>query len=152
VAVGSANVEVEVGIDKLDAGDTGYKIYGGYRFTTNFGLEAAWVDLGKQEDVSVEANLSTEISGWTVEGVGIVPLGQRVELFGKAGLIFANSKIFSDGGVTPFTTDESSANLTAAVGVAFKLKPVAFRVELEFFDIEDTDAVYLASVGVEFRF
>jgi len=151
-SIGNARVEAQIDLDKLDADATGYKIYGGYRVMTHFGLEAAWVDLGQQRDVSTGANLSTEITGWTVEGVGIAPLGKRFELFGKAGLMLADTKIFSDGGMTPRTTDTSTVDLTLGIGAAYAIGHVGFRVELEFFDIESTDSVFLVSAGVEYRF
>src|SRR3990172_7235075 len=31
----------------VDDKDTGFKIFGGYQFNRNFGVELAWVDLGK---------------------------------------------------------------------------------------------------------
>ena len=152
VSVGSATVEADIEIDELDASDTGYKIFGGYRFMENFGLEAAWVDLGKQEDESLGANLSTEIRGFNVDGVGVVPVSERFEVFGKAGLYFAETTIFTDGGLSPQTSEETKAALSLGVGLAFKLKHVGFRAEAEFFDVERTNAVYLISVGVEYRF
>ena len=49
----------------VDSKDTGYKIFGGYQFNQHFGLELAWVDLGKASYSGTF--LGAPVTGGTVE-------------------------------------------------------------------------------------
>ena len=45
------------------------------------GIEASYLDLGEQES----SNFSAEITGWDLQAVGILPLGNHFELFAQFG-------------------------------------------------------------------
>ncbi len=79
----------------LDEDDTGFKVLGGYRVSKYLALEGAIVVLG-------EFGPSDAFSkdGLSLEFVGILPIGQRFELFGKFGLFLW--EITVDGLCTPF--------------------------------------------------
>lgn len=64
-----------------DANDTGWKIFGGYQFNRYFGLEAAWVDLGKV----TFGNASIETKGLAIDAVGSIPIGPVFAVYGKLG-------------------------------------------------------------------
>lgn len=72
----------------VDDTDTGWKVYGGYMFHPNVGLELSYVDLGKftgsAPGVSVEAKPKTV----DLSLIGVLPLPDRASpfsLFGKVG-------------------------------------------------------------------
>jgi OOP family OmpA-OmpF porin len=150
--VGGANVQAEIDLIPLDETALGFKLFGGYRFTDHFGLEFGYADFGSQEATQDTATLKTEISGWTAVGTGVAPIGERFELFGKAGLFFAATSIDSTGGFEPFSRTERETELTLGAGGAFKLRRLAIRVELEYFGAEAVDSVYMLSAGLEYRF
>ena len=62
-------------------------------------------------------------------------------------------------GCRPFSTQGQPGSvgydgndLAYGAGVAWHFTKFAVRLEYEMFDIEDTDSVNMASVGMEFRF
>ncbi len=71
-----------------------YKLFGGYNLNQNFGVEAAYVSLGKNQatyraivDGQAAVTHRTEkASGWELTGVYRVPFGQQWNVFGKLGL------------------------------------------------------------------
>ena len=67
--------------------DIGYKLFGGYRFDSNLGIEIFWADLGTAELGSSSG--STSSVDYSAYGIGAVyqyPLNQHWSLIGKAGL------------------------------------------------------------------
>ena len=57
--------------------ESAWKLFGGYNFNNNFGVEAGYHDLGSPPGGSTTA--------WELSGVGRLPLGDRFGLFGKIG-------------------------------------------------------------------
>jgi hypothetical protein len=49
--------------------------------------------------LTIEHKFATDVSGPAVSALGILPLGARFELFLRAGLLFADSKVRSEDGV-----------------------------------------------------
>jgi OOP family OmpA-OmpF porin len=140
----------------VDGSDTGFKIFGGYQFNQNFGVEIAYVDLG-------QASYSGSFSGATVTGgtvkasglnmsaVGTLPLGSNFALFGKAGLFIWESKANDVTGGVPFSGTEDGTDLSVGLGASFNLtKNLTLRAEWERYKaVGDID---LLSVGIVFKF
>jgi OOP family OmpA-OmpF porin len=100
------------------------KIYGGYDFDQNWGIEAGYTDFGK-EDV---ANGNVKGSGTYVAGKYTVPLGDRFSGYGKLGVSY-NERKYSDslGQVNSYDT-----GLYGGVGVEYKLnEKLAVNAEYE---------------------
>lgn len=140
----------------VDGSDTGYKIFGGYQFNQNFGVELAWVDLGKASYSGTFFGFpvtggSVETSGLNVSAVGILPLGSGFALFGKAGLFAWESKARDVTGGVPFSAKDDGTDLSLGVGVSYDVaKNFGIRAEWERFKaVGDID---LLSVGVSYRF
>ena len=157
-SVGGARTEGEISLVSVDGSDLGFKLFGGYRFTENFGLEAGYADLGSVEARQGLVLVEAGVTGWTAEAVGIAPIGESFEVFAKAGLFFAATSIDSTGdivpglGQVPYSTTERDAQFTLGIGGAFKFKHLGIRAELEFFGNDFIDQVYLFSLGLEYRF
>jgi hypothetical protein len=124
----------------LDDDDTGYKLFGGFRFTL-LGVEGGYVDFGKIEN----SGLRGELSGFNAFGVLSLGLGP-VELFGKVGGFAWESELsdavdsFEDDGVDP----------VAGVGIGFRLGNLGLRGEYEYYDIDGFDEVGMLSLGASF--
>jgi|GEM_PF-4690089 len=67
--------------DEFEENSSGYQLYGGYNFTTNFALEVSTHDLGNYG----EFPLTVDISGYSIDLVGIYPVNERIDVFAKAG-------------------------------------------------------------------
>lgn len=92
---------------KIDQNDTGYKLQLGYQFAPNFAIEGGYVNLGSiaykytvpNGDTDANGNplydgkkLSYDTKGWNIDGVLILPVNAGVSVFGKLGLIRAETK------------------------------------------------------------
>ena len=143
---------MEVDYALFDGNDTALKIFGGYRFNDNFAIEAFYTDFGEPDDWP----LSIEASAFGASVVGIIPVAQQFELFGKIGLAAWDADF-----IDPFGTySDDGSDLTYGIGGAFIINQQAsIRVEWEFYDIEadigagafDTETDML-SIGAQVNF
>ena len=135
--------------------DTGFKVLGGYRASKYLALEGAIVFLGEFGPANAFSK-----DGLSLEFVGILPIGQRLELFGKLGIFLW--EISADALCTPFgsgfvcvedaTVDDGT---DATYGVGFQTHFTAGwggRLEWQRFTDVGTDDVDLLSVNVIYGF
>lgn len=151
VGLGSANTEDPQG--GVDDSDTGIKIYGGFKYSENLGVEIFFADFGEPTTNISGFNVSTQISGLGVDVVGYVPLGGGGSLFGKFGL-FTWDEDYTVNGIVVFT--DNGADITYGLGYQFDFSPTAsVRVEYEFFPVSDVAGdidVDMISVGIQMNF
>jgi OOP family OmpA-OmpF porin len=144
----------------VDGKDGAFKLFGGYQFNPNFALEAALVDLG---DVSYSGFFTgtpggpvsggrIQNSGLNLSAVGVVPLGQRLVLFGKVGMFLWYSEASDVTGGFAFYSEEDGADLSIGLGASVAIgQRVSLRAEWERFDLSNV-GVDLVTVGFTFRF
>jgi len=89
-SVGLADLEAEVHADT--SSDTSLRFLGGYRFADHFALETGFVDLGdidlRPHEVAHVFPLKIQASGFTLAGIGRVPLGAGFAVEGRLGAFF----------------------------------------------------------------
>lgn len=164
LGVGAGSSDIDEGVAEglitsgpVDGGDSGTKIYGGYRFGRNLGLELAWTDLGKAS-YSGEffgtpvTNGKVKVSGFNTSLVALFPVTEPLELFAKAGIYAWEAKATDVTGGAPFSGKTDGADLSLGLGANyFFTKTVGARLEWEHFAIDSDDASLLsASVIVRF--
>ena len=93
-----------------DDESTGWRGLAGYRFTRYLAAELEYLDFGSSEihetyviddflpfppaaPVNLEQDFATDVSGPAVSMLGKLPLGEQFELFVRAGVLFADSKV-----------------------------------------------------------
>ena len=104
---------------------TNAKIYGGYEFDQNWGVEAGYTNFDK-EDIPVG---NVKGSGTYVAGKYSVPLGERFTGYGKLGVSYNERKVSSStlGQINSYDT-----GLYGGVGVEYKLNQnLALNAEYE---------------------
>ena len=105
------------------------KIYGGYQFTPNWGLEVQYADLGNrnitQAGAAVGSFKSSQIS---LAGTGTLPLSSGFSLLGKLG-VTGNRSTASTGLVISSTSSQA----LVGVGVGYNFNP-ALSVRFEYED------------------
>nr|WP_298718027.1 outer membrane beta-barrel protein [uncultured Steroidobacter sp.] len=99
----SQGVQVLSGRSTLDDSDTSFSLFGGYRFSEYFALEAGYVDFGTAEyrasgvidigNLPAAYSVDFEVKGFTATAIGSVPLGPSFDLHGRGGILFADTKI-----------------------------------------------------------
>lgn len=141
----------------VDGKDSGSKIFGGYRFGRNFALELAHVDLGKASysgdffGTPVTGG-KVKVSGFNTSAVGIVPVSDALELFGKAGLYAWEAKASDLTGGVPFAAKTDDVTLSLGFGATYHFtRNVAARLEWEHFDL-DPDKASMLSAGIVVKF
>lgn len=92
-------------------GGTAGKIFGGYQFNPNFGLEGGWFDLGHTED----ANGRAKLQGAYFDAVGKIAIAPQWSLTGSAGVAEGRFRTNNGGG------DDNSPALKLGVGVEYAL-------------------------------
>lgn len=148
--------------------DTGYKVFGGYKFHRNFAVEAGFFDLGSfgYNAITVPPGTLTgdvRIRGLNLDLVGILPISDRLSVLGRLGVASSRSKgtFGSTGAVMmPFANPSPSERSTGAklgVGVQYDFTDrLALRAEAERYRVKDSISnkghVDMYSVGLIYRF
>lgn len=141
----------------VDRSDTGFKLFGGYQFSPNFALEAAYLDLGKARYSgdffgSPVVDGRVEVTGINLSGVLSAPLRPGFSVFGKVGLFFWDAEARDITAGSPFSESQDGSDLSFGIGASYAVaRNIGVRAEWEFFESVDADASLL-SIGVEFRF
>ena len=153
----------------VDTSDSGWKLFGGYRFNKLFSVEAGYVDLNNDFDNETTfngvsngtgplfaaglVNVDIQPTGFFVEGVGSVPIVAGLARFGKIGVLSwdADITIGDSGGVRDVNDD--GTDLMYGVGFEYRFEVgLALRGEWErFTDVPDED-IDLVSAGISYTF
>ena len=141
-----------------DDEDTAWKVLGGYQFNRNLAAEVGYADLGEVSARGPGGTAGAEASALELVGVGMLPLGERFSLYGKAGIYRGEV----DGRVDTFAltggASETNNDITYGVGARFDLtQRVALRAEWQRYPEiggPDTgeDDIDVLSLGALFRF
>ena len=149
-------------VTSCDDEDTGYRIFGGYKFNKNFGVEGAYVNFGSYPAsgtfVGTPFNLEVEITGLTAQAVGMVPMGDFFTLIGRAGVILWS--IDSSAQVLGLSGSASDDGVDLAVGIGGQFnftRNFGLRADLDLYPglgSKDTgeEDVTMVSVGLVFSF
>lgn len=146
--------------------DTGYKIFGGYKFNRNFALEGGYFNLGKfgfkANTVPVGTlNGDIRLQGVNLDAVGTLPLTEKMSVFGRLGLHYTEAKdSFRGTGLVAVTNpnpSESAANYKFGFGAQYDFtESFAVRLEAERYRVNDAVGnrgdIDLISLGLIYRF
>ena len=176
-SVGQSKIDSDIAFPGLissgtvDGKDTGYKVFGGYQFNQYFGLDLAWVDLGKASysgsffGAPVTGG-TVKLSGLNFSVVGTVPLNPDFALFGKLGVFAWNAKASDTTFGVPFSATDNGADLSVGLGASYNFtKNVSVRLEWERFkagggddattgfpNVTSSANIDLLSVGLVYKF
>jgi OOP family OmpA-OmpF porin len=147
--------------------DTGYKLFGGYKFNKNFALEAGYFNLGKFGFTSTTVPAGTlngniSLDGMNLDAVGILPITDTFSAFARVGMNSAKARdTFTSSGAVPAPTNLSPSkrefNPKVGIGVQYDFtKSLGMRVEAERYRINDAIGnrgdINLFSIGLVYRF
>lgn len=135
----------DIGGLSTDKSATGGKIYGGYAFTPNFGLEAGYASLGKFDSAAG----SVKADGFFADAVGTLPLGSGFSALGRVGLF--NGKLDSS-----LAGDDRGTSYKVGAGLQYDFDPrLAVRGEWEryrFDALGGKSNADMYSVGLNYKF
>jgi OOP family OmpA-OmpF porin len=119
VNVGRAKQKVTFDGESASESKTGYKLYGGYGFTKNFGMEAGYVNFGKFEesfdDGVNSGSASYKPTSLYVAGTASLPLNDQFSLFAKLGMTANRAKVSAT--LNGVSESQTETNTTALIGV-----------------------------------
>src|SRR5674476_1657277 len=80
-----------------DNRDTGYKLFGGYKFNRNFALEGGYFNLGRFGYTATTVPAGTlsgniKLQGLNLDAVGILPITEKFSAFGRVGMNYAEAR------------------------------------------------------------
>jgi OmpA-OmpF porin, OOP family len=134
--------------------DTAWKLLGGYRFNRYFAVEASYVEWG---EVTASLNLGVpparEVAAsqhsYGLAAVGTLPVGERFELFGKAGFL-QNEQETRRVSPNPSTLQRDESAFHYGLGAKYAVTN-NWAVRGEWEKTEKLD-VEMLSIGLEYRF
>jgi OOP family OmpA-OmpF porin len=130
-SAGRAQQKNEFAIFSSKEDDTGYKLYGGYRFNQTFGVEAGVAWLGEADTRLSGTIVTTEPRAYYAAATASLPLSGSVALFGKLGVAHSRVK-FSNFGAGGRTRSHNGA--LVGVGASYAFTPaIAGVLEYERF-------------------
>jgi len=150
-----------------DHRDTGYKVFGGYRFNRYFALEAGYFNLGQFGFTSTTTPAGTltgeiKLQGLNLDAVGILPLAESFSVFGRVGWNYAEARDnFTNTGAVAVPTDPNPSkrdtNYKLGLGLQYNFtESLGMRAEVERYRINDAVGnrgdIDLVSVGLVVRF
>lgn len=107
-------------------------VSGGYRFSPNFALEGGLTGYGDSTLVYNNGTTTAEQGDARFLAVGILPLSQSFELFGKAGIGFHTAKVTGTGAYSGTYNKETTANGIIGIGGQFNINQrFALRLQYE---------------------
>jgi hypothetical protein len=129
-ALGAQGASVSSGTS--DRQENAYSANLGYRFTPNWAAEIGYADLGHfgyQANLAGSGGAVTGVfksQGATAAGVGILPLKNGFSLYGKLGVIDANTELTakpSNPAIALSNSKHSSAGLLTGLGASYDVTP-----------------------------
>jgi OOP family OmpA-OmpF porin len=153
----SGGLDVVDATSTLDDSDTGFGLAGGYQLNDHFAVEFAYVDLGSVDyrasatvsdgvdEADAELGLESSAQGPVVSALGILPIGERFSLFGRAGLSFINAEGTARIALNGISqrASQSSQKIDPVLGVGAELslsKHFAIRLAWDrYFDVGTED-------------
>ena len=95
-----------------DSHEASGKIFGGYQFTPNWGIEGQYVYLGKYDFSTAGGSGSYKPESWGLAATGTIPLSNNFYLMGKLGAAFNRLSDSNLGG-------DNKTDVLAGVGVGY---------------------------------
>ena len=158
----ATNSDMIYGGRDFDGSDIGFKVFGGYQFMPWLAAEAEYIDGGEPDDNydsgTDQLTLSVGVSGFVGSAVGILPIGENFNVFGKLGFIYwdadGSGKIRDAGNlVTKVSVGEDGTDFAWGVGGTWNISETfGLRAEYQGFELSNFDSVDFASASVIWRF
>ncbi len=145
---------------------TGYKLFAGYQLNTYFALEGGYFDLGKFGFTAATVPAGTltgkiKLRGYNLDAVVVLPLVEKLSVFGRGGFIYAEADDFFSGtGAVVVTNPRPSKGAPSykfGAGLQYDFtRSLGLRIEAERYRVDDAVGnkgdVDLYSAGLIYRF
>ena len=144
-------------ITRNDEKDSAFRIFGGYQYSKNLAVEVGYIDLGTYSVSGTIGALpftaSGDVTGFSISGVGTVPLTEKLSLLGSVG--FLSSKVNASATVATASGIARSrqSDYTAGIGMKYGLtKNIAARLEANYYGLNNNGSAQMYSLGLQYKF
>jgi len=149
--IGLATFREEINTETLDADDTAFKGFVGYRTdalpVVDLAVEGAYTDFGRPSQTLAGQSVQFRLSGASLAGLVILPLGP-LDIYAKGGALSWRS----ERTLGTSMTNRSGTDPFYGAGAAFYLWKFGVRAEYERFQVKDFDRLQMLSLSVLFQF
>ncbi len=142
---------------RFEQEDFGYKVFAGYRPLKYLAVEGGYTDFGNVKSYEggnqlfyAESNI--DISMWSLYAVGLIPVGEKVDFFGKLGYASWDNDNVVYRSLETEDRSTSGTDLAWGLGMNFRFKKIGARIEGDWLKIPDTGGVFLFSVSLMYNF
>jgi OOP family OmpA-OmpF porin len=151
---GFCDSEPGFAVTSCDDKDTGWKVFLGYRVNRNFAVEGSYMNGGEfggtVSSIFGTASVKADATAWGIAALGIVPVSEQFELFGKLGFVRGESDADVNIGGTIVTVGDSGTELAYGLGAVYNITR-NFGIRAEWENIDDAD-ISLLSIGIQYKF
>lgn len=113
-----------------DGNDTSFKFYGGSKFHENFAVEVSYQDLGLLTNKGSTITSTAESSGINVSLLGIIPVMEVLDLYGKMGWMVWDTDYARFGAINDTLADDGT-DFTFGAGLSWRLED-KYQLRMEF--------------------
>jgi OOP family OmpA-OmpF porin len=152
-SVGLSDYDWSAGcVGDCDKTDIGFKVYGGYMFTPNFGAEVGYGAFGKAKiGVTGVGNGEIKSSGFSGFLTAQYPIDNWA-IFGKLGFAWLDTEVTAPA----FNRSDDSTKLAWGLGATYMFNPnLGIRGEYENYDYDwerESDSITMWSVSIQYKF
>jgi len=161
----AANSDILYDGKDFDGSDFGFKVFGGYQFMKWLAVEAEYIDGGEPDDNFRDERFPDErlkasigVTGFVGSAVGIWPIGENFNVFGKLGFIYwdadGSAKIRDAEGTLAKTSvgDDGTDFAWGVGGTWYFMENLGVRAEYQGFELSNFDSVDFASASIIWHF
>jgi OOP family OmpA-OmpF porin len=138
--------------------ETSYKVFGGYNFTKNYGVEAGFVDFGDADASSDGISATLKPTSFYIAATATYPIAPQLFVTGKLGVANNHTKADVSYDGVGYSDSENKTTAVIGIGMAYQFtKNVSGTVDYEYFGKaldEDGASLKLSTftVGVRYAF
>jgi OmpA-OmpF porin, OOP family len=152
LGLGQVTLEDSIGGVNIEATDTGFKLFGGYRLNDHVSFEAAYIDAGTPDDTIYGVTVEADGNAIQASAIGTIPIGDRFGIYLRASIISWETTNSATDGFSYVTADNDGTDFGYGIGAALKITSnFSLRGEFEGADLDGTD-LRLLSIGGLFSF
>ncbi|MBX3620962.1 MAG: outer membrane beta-barrel protein [Rhizobacter sp.] len=111
------------GTSSCDTSDTGYKLYGGYRFNHLGAIELGYTDFGNVNARVGAVSATYSATAFTLGGTVFVPLAPRLTGIGRLGVASSEASVSGTLGFYSVSDSETHTNPYFGLALAYALTP-----------------------------
>lgn len=150
--VAKVTLEEKIAGLEVEGSDTGFKLFGGYRFNEYGSIEIAYLDGGTADDEVFGVLVEVDGSAIQASALWQIPISNRFEAYVRAGVLVWESETSFTVGQATFTDENDGTDFGYGIGAAVHITPkFGLRAEYEGAELDGADLRALSLAGV-FRF